>query len=83
MAKTKDSAHVEAMTEIRDASTGKLVNDFQPPVEKATVAGKDHLTFEMYCVQRQIPVQNRAGMRAFTQKGSATLAEWDAIFKRY
>ena len=79
----KGSAQVEAETEITDARTGQVVNSFNTPAEIAPSPTEGALTFEMYCAVRRIPVQNRAGMKAFTKVHSATLQEWNKIFQRY
>jgi len=78
----KSSAQVEAMTEITDARTGQVINSFNT-AEIVASPTEGALTFEMYCAVRRIPVQNRAGMRAFTKVHSATLQEWNKIFQRY
>jgi hypothetical protein len=83
MASKKGSAQVEASTEILDAGTGQVVNGFAAPAEITPAPIEGAMTFEMYCVARHVPVQNRAGMKAFTKRHSATLLEWDQIFKRY
>ena len=79
----KGSAQVEATTEVVDARTGQVVNAFNAPAEIAPAPTEGALTFEMYCAARHIPVQNRAGMRAFSKVHSVSLSEWDKIFKRY
>lgn len=54
-------------------------------IAKAPVApnGDGPITFDMYMTVRNVPVQRRAGMRAFTPVQSATLADWNRIFRNY
>ena len=46
-------------------------------------SGDGPLTFDMYMTVRNVPAQRRAGMRAFTTTQSATLADWNRIFRSY
>jgi len=46
-------------------------------------SGDGPLTFDMYMTVRNVPAQRRAGMRAFTTLQSATLADWNRIFRSY
>lgn len=78
----KSSAQVEAMTEVVDAKSGLPVNAFSA-VAVVAAPSEGALTFEMYCSARRIPVQHRAGKKAFTKVRSATLSEWDKIFRKY
>jgi hypothetical protein len=83
MAKNTDNSGVVATTEIKDAS-GALINGFKGPPEQAvTVRGTGDQTLTMYCNSRNVPLQSRAGMRAFTKMQMASQQEWDAIFKKY
>ena len=74
---------VEATTEVVDASTGKVINAFSTAADTVVASSAGSLTFDMYCSVRKISVFHRAGMAAFTKVRSATLEEWDKIFKRY
>lgn len=78
---SNESKKVQAKTEVRTAE-GKLVNP-EPQLAPSAPPPEGQLSFSMYVVARKIPVQRQAGMRAFTKINEATLAEWDAIFKRY
>ena len=49
----------------------------------AAPTGDGPITFDMYMTVRNVPVQRRAGMRAFTTVQSATLADWNRIFRSY
>lgn len=48
-----------------------------------TPSGDGPITFDMYMTVRNVPAQRRSGMRAFTKTQSATLAEWNRIFRSY
>jgi hypothetical protein len=54
-------------------------------IATASVAptGDGPITFDMYMTVRNVPAQRRAGMRAFTAIQSATLADWNRIFRNY
>lgn len=75
-----DVAEVRAETEVKD---GKGNPVFPAPKSVAAPVSGTSLTFPMYCTIRSIPIQRQAGLRAFTNVQSASLTEWDAIFKKY
>lgn len=77
----EEALAVEASTIVKDGA-GRVVNA-APEVPNVSVPADGPITFEMYCVQANIPPRHWPGRRAFTNLQLALFAEWDAAFKTY
>jgi hypothetical protein len=75
-------AVVEASTVVTNLD-GTVLNSAPKATSGELSSGEGLLNFAMYCAVKGIPVLHQAGMRAFTNLESATLASWDVVFKNY
>lgn len=79
---SKQKPEVQSSTVVTDGQGRQVNPNLVAPAGAVSIAsGK--MSFDTYCAIREIPVQNRAGMRVFTKTQAADLKEWDAIFRNY